>query len=103
MSSGNFYKFLGKCTQKFRFDMLLKCSFNRLECLNIADIVFCGIMTNICIESTVRDAFFRDFRCFVPADAVGSVSEKLQIGALRSMAYGFASVSRMDELISRFR
>ncbi|MCP4582957.1 MAG: cysteine hydrolase [candidate division Zixibacteria bacterium] len=73
-----------------------------LRCLSIADIVFCGIMTNICVESTVRDAFFRDYRCFVPADAVGSVSEKLQIGALRSMAYGFASIRRTEDIVSDF-
>ena len=71
-----------------------------LRCLNISDIVFCGVMSNICVESTVRDAYFRDFRCFVPVDAVGSVSEQLQIGALRGMAYGFAYVCKSHEIVS---
>jgi len=71
-----------------------------LRCLNITDIVFCGIMSNICVESTVRDAYFRDFRCFVPADAVGSVSEQLQIGALRGMAFGFAHICKSDEIVN---
>jgi len=70
-----------------------------LRCLNISDIVFCGIMSNICVESTVRDAYFRDFKCFVPADAVGSVSEQLQIGALRGMAFGFSYICKSSEII----
>ena len=71
-----------------------------LRCLKISDIVFCGVMSNICVESTVRDAYFRDFRCFVPADAVGSISEQLQVGALRGMAYGFAYVCLSGEIVS---
>lgn len=74
-----------------------------LRCLAISDIVACGIMSNICVESTVRDAFFRDLRCFVPVDAVGSVSESLQIGALRGMAFGFAEITRVSEIIKSFR
>jgi nicotinamidase-related amidase len=71
-----------------------------LRCLNISDLVVCGVMSNICVESTVRDAYFRDYRCFVPADAVGSVSEQLQIGALRSLAYGFACVCKSSEVLN---
>jgi ureidoacrylate peracid hydrolase len=73
-----------------------------LRCLDITDVVFCGIMSNICVESTVRDAYFRDIRCFVPADAVGSVDEKLQLGALQGMAFGFAYITRTDDIISSF-
>lgn len=73
-----------------------------LRCLGITDIVFCGIMSNICVESTVRDAYFRDIRCFVPADAVGSVNEQLQLGALQGMAFGFAYITRTDDIILFF-
>jgi len=74
-----------------------------LRCLAIRDLVTCGIMSNICVESTVRDAFFRDLRCFVPADAVGSVSESLQIGALRGLAFGFALINRVEDITGAFR
>jgi nicotinamidase-related amidase len=74
-----------------------------LRCLNISDLVVCGVMSNICVESTVRDAYFRDYRCFVPADAVGSVSEQLQIGALRGMAYGFAYVCKSGDIFKSIK
>ena len=35
-----------------------------LRCLNIEDIVIAGIMTNMCCESTARDAYYRDYRVY---------------------------------------
>ncbi len=34
----------------------------------ITSLVFTGCTTSVCVESTVRDAFFRDYRCLVLAD-----------------------------------
>jgi ureidoacrylate peracid hydrolase len=42
----------------------------------IRNLVFVGWTTSVCVESTLRDAFFRDYRCLVlsdcTAEAVGS-------------------------------
>ena len=37
-----------------------------LRCMKIEDIVITGVMTNMCCESTARDAYFRDYRIFFP-------------------------------------
>ncbi len=71
-----------------------------LRCLEVRDLVICGIMTNICCESTARDAFMRDFRVFFPADANGSVNEELHIASLKNLAFGFAYVCRATEMTS---
>jgi len=39
-----------------------------LRDLGATTIVFTGCTTSICVESTLRDAFFRDYRCLVLAD-----------------------------------
>ena len=44
-----------------------------LKKLAIEDLVFCGVTTNCCVESTVRDASQRDYRSFVVEDAVARV------------------------------
>jgi ureidoacrylate peracid hydrolase len=31
--------------------------------------VFAGIATNVCVESTIRDAYHREFFCILVADA----------------------------------
>jgi ureidoacrylate peracid hydrolase len=39
-----------------------------LRGLGIEYLVFTGCTTSVCVESTMRDAMFRDFRCILLAD-----------------------------------
>ena len=71
-----------------------------LRVLKIEDVVITGIMTNMCCESTARDAYYRDYRVFFPADATGSNSEDMHLASLLNLAYGFAKITTADELIS---
>lgn len=41
-----------------------------LQRLGITTLVFTGCTTSVCVESTVRDAFFRDYRCLLLADCM---------------------------------
>jgi biuret amidohydrolase len=70
-----------------------------LRCMKIEDIVICGIMTNLCCESTARDAYFRDYRIFFPADGTGSINEEMHTASLLNLAFGFASVTTADSII----
>ncbi len=70
-----------------------------LRCLGIGDIVVCGVMTNLCCESTARDAYYRDYRVFFLADATGTVSEHMHVASLLNLAFGFASVTTVDNVL----
>jgi nicotinamidase-related amidase len=72
-----------------------------LRCLKIEDLVITGIMTNMCCESTARDAYFRDYRIFFPADGTGSVNEKMHVASLMNLAFGFARVTDADTILKR--
>jgi ureidoacrylate peracid hydrolase len=39
-----------------------------LRGLGVRDLIFTGCTTSICVESTIRDAMFRDFRCLLLED-----------------------------------
>jgi ureidoacrylate peracid hydrolase len=39
----------------------------------IRNLVFVGWTTSVCVESTLRDAFFRDYRCLVLSDCTAEV------------------------------
>jgi ureidoacrylate peracid hydrolase len=71
-----------------------------LRGLGITLLVVTGVTTNICVESTVRDAFFRDFKVTVLEDCVGAVDEMMQQGPLHSFRYGFGDVIKSDEFIA---
>ena len=70
-----------------------------LRCLRIEDLVITGIMTNMCCESTARDAYFRDYRVFFLADGTGSINEEMQLARLLNLAFGFAHVTIADRII----
>ena len=72
-----------------------------LRGFGITDLIITGVMTNICCESSARDAFFRDFRIFVLADGTGSGEEIFHISSLRTLAYGFAYVTTVKEIIKK--
>jgi nicotinamidase-related amidase len=70
-----------------------------LRCLKITDLVVSGIMTNLCVESTVRDAYFRDYRVHFLLDATGTINEELHLAALKNIAFGFAYVTETEKII----
>ncbi|MBN2227116.1 MAG: cysteine hydrolase [candidate division Zixibacteria bacterium] len=70
-----------------------------LRCLKVEDIVIAGIMTNMCCESTARDAYYRDYRVFFPADATGSINEEMHVASLLNLAFGFAHITTAEEII----
>jgi ureidoacrylate peracid hydrolase len=74
-----------------------------LRCLKIGDLVISGVMTNLCCESTARDAYFRDYRVFIPADGTGTVTEEMHLASLLNLAFGFAFVSSGDRLIAQLK
>ena len=73
-----------------------------LRCLRVQDVVIAGIMTNMCCESTARDAYYRDYRVFFLADATGSISEQMHVASLLNLAFGFAYVTTSDAILAEF-
>jgi nicotinamidase-related amidase len=74
-----------------------------LRCLKVEDLVVSGIMTNLCCESTARDAYFRDYRVFVPADGTGTINEEMHLASLLNLAFGFAFVTTGEALVAQSR
>ncbi|MCU0482818.1 MAG: cysteine hydrolase [Chloroflexi bacterium] len=69
-----------------------------LRGLRVDDLVITGVMTNMCCESTARDAYTRDYRVFLPADGTGSISAEMQVASLMNLALGFALVTTTAEI-----
>jgi len=42
-----------------------------LRRLGIRNLIFTGCTTSVCVDSTIRDAMFRDYRCLLLADCAG--------------------------------
>ena len=60
-------------------------------------------MTNLCVETTVRSAFVRDFSVRVLMDATATADERMHLAALVNMAFGFAYVQTADGYLDSLR
>ena len=69
-----------------------------LRVLKVEDLVISGIMTNMCCESTARDAYYRDYRVFFPADATGSINEEMHLASLLNLSFGFVQVTTTESI-----
>ena len=84
---------------KHRFNAFINTDLDLvLRSKRIRTVVACGVLTNICVESTVREAFFRDYYPVVPSDCVGTMDDELQRVSLRNIGFSFGQVVGSDEL-----
>lgn len=64
----------------------------------IQTLVFTGVVTHVCVESTVREAFFHDYFNVVLRDVVAGYREELHNHSLEVIDWGFGEVVTLDEL-----
>ncbi|KAF9590800.1 hypothetical protein IFM89_038392 [Coptis chinensis] len=56
----------------------------------VEEVIVTGVMTNLCCETSAREALIRGFRVFFSTDATAISSMELHEATLKNMAYGFA-------------
>jgi nicotinamidase-related amidase len=66
---------------------------------NIDTVIICGTVTNICCESTARDAFERDYKVVFGSDITSAWTDEFQALALKIIDYAFGRVMTCDEII----
>jgi nicotinamidase-related amidase len=80
-----------------------------LRARGIDSLIVTGIATNVCVETTVREAAMRDFRVFLPSDGtstvgIGSVSrEELMRTTFAVLGMAFAQVLTVDQMIDKIK
>ena len=74
-----------------------------LESKGIRDLVISGVMTNLCCETTARDAFMRDYRVFFLIDGTATGSGEHHLATLKNLGFGVAYLMTCDELIQMLR
>jgi nicotinamidase-related amidase len=79
---------------KVRFDAFQWTSLEPLlRGLGVEEVVVCGVITNICVETTVRSAFMRDFPVILLADCCAAKTRRLHELSLEVLtAYQLAEV-----------
>lgn len=66
----------------------------------IDTVLISGTTTNVCCESTARDAMMLNFKTAMLADALAAPTTALHVGTLTNCMLYFCDVMNVDELIS---
>ena len=71
-----------------------------LRDLEINTVIVMGVVTNICVRSTVHDAFFHGYHVVVPEDAVAATGPREQESSLYDIATHFGIVSDSRSVVA---
>ena len=69
-----------------------------LRSSGVSEVLVGGVATNVCVESTVRGAFDRDYDVTLLADCTGSTEPDLKAASLRNVKNHFGRVVESDEV-----
>jgi ureidoacrylate peracid hydrolase len=70
----------------------------RLRYMGVNTLVVCGVTTNICVESTVRDAFHLGYKVALVSDGTAEIDEERYRVSLKTMEYAFGKVITTGQL-----
>jgi ureidoacrylate peracid hydrolase len=70
-----------------------------LKDLKIDTVIIIGVVTNICVRSTVHDAFFRGYKVIIPRDCVMATGEREQESSLYDIETHFGEVAASERII----
>jgi ureidoacrylate peracid hydrolase len=74
-----------------------------LRGLGIRTLVFCGVQTNVCVDTSVRDAASLGFYVAVAADCVASHTPALHDASLKTLGFLFGDVLPKAEIVRHWQ
>ncbi|SFU74024.1 cysteine hydrolase family protein [Pseudoduganella namucuonensis] len=92
-----------KIVWKQRYSAFVGTDFDsRLRDLRVDTLVICGLSTECCVDSTVRDAFQRDWLVVVAGDACAAYRDDFHVHTLEVLAENFAAILDTDEIVAQW-
>ena len=70
----------------------------KLRMRGITTLIICGVATNYCVESTIRDAYARDYDIVVVEDCVATLWEDLHRATLKNVEMFYGTAISLDGL-----
>jgi len=71
----------------------------RLKRLGIGEVLLCGVMTHLCVDTTARHGFMLGFRPTIVRDACCSKSRKYHQAAMLALKHGFADITTTSKVL----
>lgn len=72
---------------------------HHLQAHNIRQLMIAGVMTNLCCETTARDAFMHDYEVYFLSDGTATSHLQYHEATLLNLGYGFAHIVTCQEIM----
>ncbi len=72
---------------------------NYLQKKNIYNIIFVGVMANLCVETTIRSSFVRGYNSILCYNGIGAFNRNLHLNTLENLGYGFTHIRSCSEIL----
>jgi ureidoacrylate peracid hydrolase len=88
--------------EKTRYSAFIRTNFEAdLRAMGIETLIMTGIATNVCVESTARDAYQRDFRVVMVEDCCATMSQEAHEATLETFRRGFGGlVCKAEDVVA---
>ena len=91
---------LGIVVEKHQYDAFHGTELEKLlRDRGVERVVVTGVATHLCCETTARSAFVRGFEVTFPVDGTATYDEQHHLATLLNLAHGFATATRVGDLI----
>lgn len=70
---------------------------------NVDTVVVCGVMTHLCVETTIRHAFMLDYQPVLIEDACATEDKKHHKATIYNLRHGFAYIAATEDIVRYFR
>jgi ureidoacrylate peracid hydrolase len=74
-----------------------------LRSRGIRSLMISGVGTNVCVESSLRDGYMRDYYIILLEDCVGATNRELHEATLKNVTLHFGTVSNSNEVLELWR
>ena len=89
---------------KHRYSAFINTDLNTvLKARQIQSVLVCGVATNVCVETTARDAYMYDYYVTMIDDCSAAYEAKLHLGTLENMKRHFGLVASSREIMDTWR
>jgi ureidoacrylate peracid hydrolase len=89
---------------KHRYSAFINTDLNTvLKAKNIQSVLICGVATNVCVETSARDAYMYDYYVTLIEDCSAAYEAKLHLGTLDNIRRHFGLVASSSEIIDTWK
>lgn len=88
-----------KIIDKEQYSAFFKTSLDSyLKRKRIGRLFFCGVMTHLCVETSIREAFMLGYSCYLIEDATMSKNVEYHRASILNLSHGFCRIIRTEDI-----